>query len=86
MYIGGLNNSSLRANLVTTWQNSNYLSIIALQNDVAKNNLWRSTSILTLHSSNIGSDDRKNKGTTFTPCFKKSNCRNGNLGSDGNKC
>jgi hypothetical protein len=35
MYIGGLKNGSLRADLMTIWQTGKYLSIIALQNDAS---------------------------------------------------
>ncbi len=44
IYIGGLKNGALRADLKTSWQCSKYNSIIALQNDAAKNSLWRASS------------------------------------------
>ena len=41
IYFGGLKNAALRADLMTNWHCSKYNSIIALQNDAAKNSLWR---------------------------------------------
>jgi hypothetical protein len=45
LYVGGLKVGALRANIMTNWQASNLASLIALQNDVAKNSLWRSTAV-----------------------------------------
>ncbi len=39
IYIGGLKNGTLRADLMTNWNWGKYLSLIALQNDAAKNSL-----------------------------------------------
>ena len=44
IYIGGLKNGALRADLMTNWQCNKYPSLIALQNDAAKNSLWRASS------------------------------------------
>jgi len=60
--------------MITNWQTGKYLSIIDLQNDTSKKSLWRSTSSLGTNNSSI--TDRKEKGGTFTPSFKKSNSSN----------
>ncbi len=70
MYIGGLKNGSLRADVMPNLQMGKYLSIIASHNDAAKNSLWRCTSAITLRTVNNGGD-RKRKGATFTPVKKK---------------
>ena len=44
IYIGGLMNGALRADLMTNWQYGKYNSIIALHNNAAKNCLWRASS------------------------------------------
>jgi hypothetical protein len=44
IYIGGLKNGALRADLMTNWQVGKYMNLIALQNDAAKNSLWRASS------------------------------------------
>jgi hypothetical protein len=67
MYIGGFKNGSLRANLMTNWQTGEYLSIIALQNDVFENFLWCSTSSLTLGTNSSSNIDMKGKSASFTP-------------------
>jgi hypothetical protein len=85
MYIGGLKNGALRADLMTNWQSGKYLSIIALQNDAAKNSLWRSTSSLTMSTNNSNSGERKGKGAAFPNNFKKSNGSNGSFSSNNNK-
>jgi hypothetical protein len=83
MYIGGLKNGSRRADLMTDWQTGKYLSIIALQNDASKNTLRRSTSSLGTNSSS--NTDRKGKGASFIPCFKKSNSIIGSFSGSGSK-
>ena len=45
LYIGGLKVAALRAVLMTNWQACKYESLIALQNDDAKNNMWRSAAV-----------------------------------------
>ena len=42
LYIGGLKFGALRADLMNNWQTCKYDSLLTLQNDVAKNILWRS--------------------------------------------
>ena len=41
LYIGGLKIGALRADLMTNWKVDKYDSLLTLQNDVAKNSLWR---------------------------------------------
>ena len=36
LYIGGLNNGSVRANLMTNWQPGKYATLMELQTDAAK--------------------------------------------------
>ena len=71
MYIGGLKNDSLRADLMINSQSGKYLSIIALQSDIAEKYLCRSRSSLMLSTNNSSIRDRKGKGATFTSSFKK---------------
>jgi len=62
------------------------LSIIALQNDVAKKHLWRSTSSLALNTSSTNSRHRKRKGAIFsTPSLKQSYGSSGNFSNNDNK-
>jgi hypothetical protein len=43
LYIGGRKVGALfRADFMTNWWEDKYASLIALQNDAAKNSLWRS--------------------------------------------
>jgi hypothetical protein len=62
IYIGGLKNGALRADLMTNWQMGKYLSLISLQNDAAKNSLWRASS-----SSASGSSTPSNSYTDRQP-------------------
>ncbi len=39
LYIGGLKNGSLRADLMSNWQSGKYATLMALQNDAAKDTL-----------------------------------------------
>ena len=54
MYIGGLKVGALRADLMINWQAGKCASLIALQNDVAMNSLWRSTAVNIPRSGNFG--------------------------------
>jgi hypothetical protein len=47
LYIGGLKNGSVRANLMTNWQTGKYATLMDLQNVVANNSLWRSSTMIT---------------------------------------
>ena len=60
MYLGGLKNGSVRAILMANWQTGKYASLMDLQNDDAKNYLWRSSTIITPRSG--GSNSRHDKG------------------------
>jgi hypothetical protein len=40
LYIGGLTNGSVRADLMTNWQTDKYGTLMELQNDAAKKSLW----------------------------------------------
>jgi hypothetical protein len=67
IYIGGLKNGALRADLMTNWQMGKYLSLISLQNDAAKNSLWRASSSLASGSntpSNSNTDRQQPKQPT----------------------
>jgi predicted GNAT superfamily acetyltransferase len=70
---------------MTDRQTSTNLSIIALQNEAAKNYLWRSTSAFTLYTNNHNNGDRKGKGAAFAPSLKKSNSNSGSFRSNGSK-
>ena len=60
LYIGGLKNGSVRADFMINWQTVKYVTLIELQNDVAKNSLWRSSTIITPRLG--GSNSHHNKG------------------------
>ena len=60
LYISGLKNASVRADLMTNWQTSKYAPLVDLQNDAAKNSLWRSSTIITPRSG--GSTSHHDKG------------------------
>jgi hypothetical protein len=66
IYIGGLKNGALRADLMTNWQMGKYVSLISLQNDAAKNSLWRASSSLPSGSStpSNSNNDRQPKQQT----------------------
>ena len=83
IYIGGLKNGSLRADLMTNWQTGKYLSTISMQNDASKNSLWRSTSSLGTNGSST--TDKKGKGLAFTPSFKKTSSNSGSFSDSGSK-
>jgi len=66
IYIGGLKNGALRADLMTNWQCNKYPSLIALQNDAVKNSLWRASSSLAsgVSTPSNSSTDRQPKPPT----------------------
>ena len=45
LYIRGLKVGALRVDLMINWRASKYDYLITLQNDVAKNSLWRSAAV-----------------------------------------
>jgi hypothetical protein len=93
LYIGGLKVGALRADLMTNWQAGKYDSLISLQNDAAKNSLWRSARVNTPRSGTLANTQNKGKGPMPTPSFKHqygSNNQNnrgsfGNFGGNGSK-
>ena len=65
--------------MMTNWQTGKYVSIIDLQNDAAKNSMWRSISALTLRANDNRRGDNRGIRTKFTPSFKKLNGSNGSF-------
>ena len=86
LYIGGLRNGSLRADLMSNWQSSKYATLMALQTDDAKNSLWRSSTVITPRSGGSSSHQNKGKSPMTQPNFKRpqlSNFGQKNSGSHG---
>jgi hypothetical protein len=71
MYIGGLKNGSVRADLMTNWQTGKYATLIDLQNDGAKNSLWRSSTIITPRTGGYNSHHGKGKAPMPPPMSKR---------------
>ena len=71
MYIGGLKNGSVRADLMTNWQTGKYATLMHLQNDSAKNTLWRSSTIITPRSGGSNSHHNKGKAPMTQPTSKR---------------
>ena len=71
LYIGRLKNGSVRANLMTNWQTGKYATLMDLHNDVAKNYLWRSSTIITPRSSVSNSYHGKGKAPIQQPTPKQ---------------
>jgi len=67
MHIGGLEVEALRADLLTNGQAVKYDSLIALQNDDAKNSLWRSAAVSIPRSGNFGITHNKGKANMPMP-------------------
>jgi hypothetical protein len=63
MYIGGLKNGSVRADLMTNWQTGKYATLMDLQTTDAKQSLWRSSRVITPMSDS--SSSHHNKGKTL---------------------
>jgi hypothetical protein len=78
MYIGGLKNGALRADLMTNWQTGKYATITALQTDAAKNAMWRNTSA---YANGSGNGDRKSKGSNGSSPGYNGNGNNNGSGS-----
>jgi hypothetical protein len=93
MYIGGLKVEALRADLMTNWQARKYASLIALQNDDAKNSLWRSIAVNILRSGSSSTKQNKGKAPMSMASYKRprgSISHNihgsyGNFGNNGSK-
>jgi hypothetical protein len=77
MYNGGLKVVALRVDLMTNWQASKHTSYIALQNDAAKNILWRSIAVNIPRSGNSGTTHNKGKAPMPMPSYKRPR---GNIG------
>jgi hypothetical protein len=71
MYIGGLKNGSVRAYLMANWQTGKYATLMELQNDAAKNSLWRSSTIITPRSGGSNSHHNKGKAPMAQPTSKR---------------
>ena len=71
LYIGGLKNGSVRADLMTISQTGKYATLLELQNDAAKNYLWRSSTILTPRSGGSNSHKNKSKNPMTQPTSKR---------------
>ena len=72
MYIGGLKVGALRADLMTNWHANKYASLIALQNDGAKNSLQRSIAVNISRSVNSGTTQNKDKALMPMSTYKRS--------------
>ena len=59
LYIGGLKNGSVRADLMTNWQTGKYATLMELQTDAAKNSLWRSSTVITPRTGSSSSHHNK---------------------------
>ncbi len=71
LYIGGLRNGSLRADLMSNWQAGKYATLMALQTDAAKNSLWRSSIVITPGIGDSNSHQNKGKSPMTQPNFKR---------------
>jgi hypothetical protein len=93
LYIGGLKVGALRADLMTNWQAGKYDSLISLQNDAAKNSLWRSTGVNSPRTGLLARTQNKGKAPMTTSTFKHPNSGNnqnsrgssGSFGGNANK-
>jgi hypothetical protein len=90
LYIGGLKVGALRTDLMTNWHTSKYDSLIALQNDPAKNSLWRSVAVNTPRYGGFTTTQNEGKAPMPTPSSKHlygSNNQNnrGSFGGNGSK-
>ena len=71
LYIGGLKNGSVRADLMFNWQTGKYATLMELQNDAAKNSLWRSSTIITPRVSGSNAHHGKGKAPMTVPMSKR---------------
>ncbi len=83
LYIGGLKNGSLRADLMSNWQAGKYATLMALQIDVAKNSLWRSSTVITPRIGGFGSHQNKGKAPMTQPISKRPQLSNFGQRSSG---
>ncbi len=70
LYIGGLRNGSLRADLMSDWQANKYATLMVLQTNAAKNSLWRSSIVITPMTSGTNTHRNKGKSPMTQPNFK----------------
>ncbi len=70
-YIGGLKHGSLRADLMSNWQASEYATQMALQTNAAKNSLWRSSTVITPRTGGSNTHQNKGKIPITDPSFKR---------------
>ena len=94
MYIGGLNNDSVRADLMTNWQTRKYATLMEWQTRAAKNSLWRSSTVITPRSGSSNSHHYKGKAPILQSTsmrhhpnvFKhKTSGSHGSFGASGSK-
>jgi hypothetical protein len=71
LYIGGLKNGSVRADLVFNLHTGKYVTLMGLQNDAAKNSLWRSSTIITPRMGCSNSHHGKGKAPLPPPMSKR---------------
>ena len=57
--------------MLTNWQTGKYATLMELQNDVAKNSLWRSSIVIIPRSGGSGTHQNKGKSPTTLPTFKR---------------
>ena len=77
LYIGGLKVGDLRADLMTNWQADKYDSLLTLQNDAAKNSLWRSNAVNIPRNCSSATTQNKGKAPMPMPPYTRSH---GNIG------
>jgi hypothetical protein len=80
LYIGGLKNGSVRADLMSNWQTGKYATLMDLQNDAAKNSLWRSSTIITPRMG--GSNNYHGKGKSPMPVPMSKRLQPANFGQN----
>ncbi len=71
LYIGGLHNGSDRVDFMTNPQTGKYAILMALQNDAAKNILWRSSTRITPRFDGPGTQQNKGKSPMTPQTFNR---------------
>jgi len=71
LYIGGLKNGSVRADLMTNWQTDKYATLMKLQNDAPISSLWRSSTIITPRCAGSNTHQNKGKSPMMQPTSKR---------------
>jgi hypothetical protein len=77
LLIGGLKVGALRTNLMTNWQECKYDFLLTLQNDAAKNTLWRSAVENILRNISSATTQNMGKAPMPMPSYKR---LHGNIG------